>query len=554
MKHPMSSTSISSLPLKKRMPMRYVDFLDVYVNHQGYSYCPNKAQIRKDVVMKGCDFNAFRITADKIPSPDQITGVLTFDPESHGQAGDKITVKVELKGDGFQAGPVAAVAVSDSEDNSSTTQKFILKDTNTLQQLMAYYKKNPTAKVTAHWTAEMEGTISTDDADYTGEGVEPRSELDDTPPQAETPEKVNVNATTFARTLATIPQLASGRKSLGSAAYLEPGAPESEAANSDKARKEAQKKALEAIKKNGNVLADGAPALFDTIVQNCFPNPGVDDNIALSSNQANTFMLKVREEYNSKHSDLPIAYDAMYPTIAQLVDAMNISISEGDQLVPKAAVCQLGKVVSNIFKDKTVYSSYTNKDGNPFNNTFGAFATYIEFDSIHFPSPEAEDAKDGVNRRFMPPLSVEHWYNFGDYCWNGECPPPNGQFRKDLDARKPYAENEDIFPLKDLSLLAGVTWAGGNAAADTKNRQTYWAKYRDIYPHGGCDKVYGDATMPAKDAINYIKMVCRVENAVKKEGMFYLSKPRASTRTSSTGNNDSVVSSGGGRESENVRD
>ena len=104
-------------------------------------------------------------------------------------------------------------------------------------------------------------------------------------------------------------------------------------------------------------------------------------------------------------------------------------------------------------------------------------------------------------------------------------------FDADLAKRAQYADGGDIYPLKDLSLLNGVVFSGKDNAA---NRKKYWDIYSRIYPANGCDETYGEATMPASEALRYVKMLCRIQDAAAQSGDLTITKPRSSTKNSLT--------------------
>ena len=278
------------------------------------------------------------------------------------------------------------------------------------------------------------------------------------------------------------------------------------------------------------LLAEGCVAYFSA---KCLPVQGVngntDDNLQLCSAEAKKFVDTVVAKYNekAKKEEKPeILYNATCPTIANLVDAMHIAQSLGMHEMPKAATCQLGKMMGRIFKDETVKSKYKDADRNPYDNVFGAFATYIEKDSAYFPAPKAMDAPrdtggPGLNPRFPPEMAKKDWMTTSpEYAWiygNYVFYPAKGRaadmisptFLKDVQGRI----SGDPYPLKELSLLRNGDFKQANSNQNIwGNRHAYWDKYSRIYAENGCDSVYGSALMSIAETERYLHNVCQVQN------------------------------------------
>jgi hypothetical protein len=273
--------------------------------------------------------------------------------------------------------------------------------------------------------------------------------------------------------------------------------------------------------------------------ERCLPTAdGRDDNLRVCSQGARDFVNDVVAKYNekAKAGGLPqILYNADCPTIANVIDAMHVAKTYlGINQMPKAAVCQLGKMMGRIFKDETVKPGLLNKDNQPYNNTFGAFASYIEQESAYFPAPKAEDSprdgsRYGNNPRFLKgSTNPENQWHYGNYVWNTRAGYYSKTFLQDVATRaRDFGFNVE-YPLHELSLMKGIQLETPNTNSKIwQNRKTYWGKYNDIYEPYGCDKVYGTEQMSIANVDVYWKTVCATEN----KGPMEVRKPRSEPGT-----------------------
>lgn len=563
-KHPMSkggnetkATNNNGKMVKVRnmpvdvLPMAYVDFESYYVLRRKNDSKEDSAKLndkwrvyestfthvdgstrttlaggkKVDSARVACEFAGFNIKAETIENPSLLQSTLTFDPKVHGAAGEKIKVKLavhDMNGNKlFETEPTEA---TEPKNNQVGVQYAPSENQQKVMQ--------QAGEIDARWTATFAEKESKDNTGYTPVPAEQAPVIaqdGDDGTKVELQEEVPVDAegkgaaTTFAYRLGDIPATPSQRKKLAEESLTIPATAATLAEMSDQARRQAMQKAAEAIKNGGNVL-DGAALYPNADIAECLPN--ATDNIVVQSAAAQQFMNMVKDKYNSKYKDNPIVYSRANPSIANLMDAANIASKEGISAgIPKAAVCQLGRIVSTVAKDKTIYSTFgtsTNVDKNnkglPYNNTFGAFATYIGQDSVYFPADTSTDSgypvkkgSYGLNPRFYGynPKLTSYEYHYGNYVWKGS---PSHTFIDDMNKRAGKAGNGDIYPLKELSLTKGSSWNRADTVeADAQNRRAYWNAYGPLYKDAdGCDKTYGSETMSTAEAMRYLEMVCRV--------------------------------------------
>lgn len=572
-----NGVEVKGMPIA-RLPMTYVDFETNFILHKGNKsdrtdkYKDKERRYRdteigvdgssrtalandgkENAIRMQCAFSDFQIKAVTIEEPSTLEAVLTFNPNVYGQNSEKLKVTMEVYDTNN-----TKLFVRDIPQNLRTAEgdgRVAIAYHPTAEEiaLMTPANADEEKQVDVRWTASFGEKESHDNTGYAK--MEPPEEhpvIDDGGTEVEEPQDVTGegSATTFAYRLMDIPSNPSDRQKLASAKLTIPATDGTMAEASDEARRRATEQAMQEVENGGNVLA-GSALYTDQRITQCFPNGG--DNIVVKSDQAQAFMTMVREAYNQKHSDNPIVYTRAYPSIANLADATNIAIKEGiSQTIPKAAVCQLGRIVSTIGKDKTMVSSFggytnvnKNKYGQEYNNTFGAFATYIGWESARYPSPMATDSSypvkrfgNGLNPRFYgynPPLT-SYEYHYGNYTQSGNM---SRTFQEDLNKRSQTAGDGDIFPLKELSLVKNASWVSSKTPeADDQNRQIYWQAYSPLFKEAnGCDITYGSDVMSAKEALRYLEMVCRTGLS---------DKPRSSKIKTRTSSRPAIRGTGGG--------
>lgn len=569
------SKGLWTMPIP-RLPMTYVDFetnfilrkgngsaettkkfkdeerhyADVQVGVDGSSRTTLANDGKENAIRTQCAFSDFQIKAVTIEEPSTLEAVLTFNPNVYGQNSEKLKVTMEV----YDTNNTKLFARDIPQDlrTAEGDGRVAIAYHPTAEEiaLMTPANADEEKQVDVRWTASFGEKESHDNTGYAK--MEPPEEhpvIDDGGTEVGNLD-VEGSATTFAYRLKDIPSNPSDRQKLASAKLTIPATDGTMAKASDEARRRATEQAMQEVENGGNVLA-GAALYTDQRITQCFPSGG--DNIVVKSDQAQAFMTMVQKAYNQKHSDNPIAYTRAYPSIANLADATNIAIKEGiSQAIPKAAVCQLGRIVSTIGKDKTMVSSFggytnvnKNKYGQEYNNTFGAFATYIGWESARYPSPMATDSSypvkrfgNGLNPRFYgynPPLT-SYEYHYGNYTQSGDM---SRTFQEDLNKRSQTAGDGDIFPLKELSLVKNASWVSSKTPeADDQNREIYWQAYSPLFREAnGCDITYGSETMSAKEALRYLEMVCRTGLS---------NKPRSGTSKTRTSSRPAIRGTGGG--------
>lgn len=528
------------------LPMAYVDFESYYVLRRKNDSKEDSAKLndkwrvyestfthvdgstrttlaggkKVDSARAVCEFARFHIKAETIETPSLLKSMLTFDPKVHGAAGEKIKVKLAVHDvNGNKLFETEQTQAGEAKNNQVGVQ---YAPNESQQQLM-----QKAGEIDARWTATFAEKESKDNTGYIpvppeqAAVIEPVGGDDGTEIVQQESDAVNAEgkgaATTFAYRLKDIPATPSQRQKLAEEYLTIPATKATLAEMSEQARRKAQGDAEAKIENGGNVLA-GAPLYGDAAIADCLPN--ATDNIVVQSVQAQKFMNAVKNQYNQKYADNPIVYSRTNPSIANLIDAAHIAVKEGfSTSIPKAAVCQLGRIMSTVAKDETMEPRFrANKDGLPYNNTFGAFATYIGQDSVYFPADTSTDSgypykkgSYGLNPRFhgYNPRLTSYEYHYGNYVWKGA---PSRTFLSDMNKRASKAGNGDLYPLKDLSRTKDASWNNAKTvAADAQNRRTYWNAYGPLYKAAdGCDTTYGSETMSATEAMRYLEMVCRV--------------------------------------------
>lgn len=339
--------------------------------------------------------------------------------------------------------------------------------------------------------------------------------------------EITEGATTFAARLDQVPQKPTDRVGVTEASL----AVEAESAEDAKlsAQERARKQAKRAIQvESVNVLAPNAPALF-TGTEDCLKE---NANLAVESSMAQKYMKEVKDAYNQQVQALnksgqklpEMDYRRQVPSVANLVDAMQIVAQSNGAIqngkVYKAAVCKMGRLIGTVGKDISIHNkNLRNKQGNPYNNMFGAFATYIGPESSFYPTSTSSDSGEvsDKNPRFLGfnPVYTDYKYHWGMYNYFHK-----NTRRFDRSGFLAHVEGRasNPYPLAELSLLKGKSSVGGYAWKETPasdaeisaSRFAYWAAYSPIVADDGCDQVYGDQTMTAQNAIDYVKLVCKV--------------------------------------------
>ena len=557
-----------------RLPMTYVDFETNFILRRGNSSKEttkfrdkerkfartytgvdgsSRTQLsdggKETAIRTSCYFSDFQIKAVTIEDPSKVESVLTFNPYVYGSDAKDITITMDV----YDLNNRKLFSRQIESSQRKVTGPGVLGVTYvpTAQDQKAMQGVD---EIDVRWTASVGEKTSEDNTGYVTVMPEVKPVIEKGGTEVKKVDATGeAEATTFAYLLRHIPQNPSERKPLQVASLTIAATDATVAEASEEARKKATQEVLANIENGGNIL-NGNALYSDMAIVDCFPDGG--DNIVIQSDQAQAFMKQIEEAYNKKYPDNPIVYKRTYPSIANLADALHIATTEGfSQQAPKAAACQLGRIVSTIGKDRTIVSAYNgipnvnlNNEGKEYNNTFGAFATYIGLESARFPADTSTDSSFsttrngvGLNPRFWGynPKLTSYRYHFGNYVNNGKI---SSTFQSDLKARQAKAGGGDIFPLKELSLVSDVSWQVGGKDPDANNRKKYWQAYSPMFQsERGCDNTYGSDTMSAKEVLRYLEMVCRVGLSDKpRSGM---SDTRTSTKQA-TGLGSATVGQG----------
>ena len=330
--------------------------------------------------------------------------------------------------------------------------------------------------------------------------VNPTPENEEPPQLVEESESIYAYATTFAFRLGHIPGIVTERRRLNKEQIDIPASDAKDAERSEAALKQVTEKAMRNIDTNSNVLGENALAWARAGNMRCLAQAGAE-NFEIQSSEAKEYMDMIAQTYNNKYPDLPkIANPRRYPSLANLVDAMHIAQEIGNGQVPKAAVCQMGLLIGTVSKDQTIKSQYNGQDG--YTNPFGAFASYIGWDAMYYPTQNSDDSllPTGLNPRFNRGYT-DNAYHWGGYVYSRG---PKSVFQSEMQSR----QKNGRFPLAALTRDASLQGAPGSQSVINANRKKYWDELYGPIWENGCDMYY-DGTMPVEDAITYLEMVCQ---------------------------------------------
>lgn len=280
-------------------------------------------------------------------------------------------------------------------------------------------------------------------------------------------------------------------------------------------------------------------------------NCDIMDGFIVNSTLAKSYVNEVVKAYNARNPNLPIKTDETgayaftgkqgFPTVGEMIDAMNIASKVGKTDVPKQIVCAFGRTVMGASEDRTVprakWPSYNGKKMAP-RNPFGSFLDYIGEEAAYWPAPYYIDidGQEKCDNRFLHlgwedtgkrhcfPSGVAAKYHWGVYASNAK---PGGAY---LDSS---VGKEAGYPLAELNLLENYQ-AEGNSHNERMHdiRQAYHlgADYKRGDTNGGMNAVVRDPressssdqfagdectyiydaqdTMQVANVLKYIQSVC----------------------------------------------
>lgn len=282
--------------------------------------------------------------------------------------------------------------------------------------------------------------------------------------------------------------------------------------------------------------------------QNC----DIMDGFIVNSNLAKAYVNEVVQAYNDRNPNLPMKTDQAgayafsgkqgFPTVGEMIDAMNIASKVGKPDVPKQIVCAFGRTVMGASEDHTVpddkWPTYNGKKVAP-RNPFGSFLDYIGQDAAYWPAPYYIDidGEEKCDNRFLhlgwqddgkqscEPSGVKGKYHWGVYASNAK--PGPAYLKSSVGGKAGY-------PLAELDLLGDYQAIGNSKnermhdirlayhlGADYKRedtnggmnavvRDTRESSSPEIFKGDACTHIYGDPddTMQVANVLKYIQAVC----------------------------------------------
>ena len=279
-------------------------------------------------------------------------------------------------------------------------------------------------------------------------------------------------------------------------------------------------------------------------------NCDIMDGFIVNSTLAKSYVNEVVKAYNARNPNLPIkmgetgAYAFTgkqgFPTVGEMIDAMNIASKVGKPDVPKQIVCAFGRTVMGASEDRTVpqnkWPTYNGKKVAP-RNPFGSFLDYIGEEAAYWPAPYYidTDGKEKCDNRFLrlgwqdtgkqycPPSGVAAKYHWGVYASNAK--PGEAYLNSSVGKEAGY-------PLAELNLLENYQAQGKSPNERMHDiRQAYHlgANYKNGETNGGMNAVVRDTressspefagdectyiydaqdTMQVANVLKYIQAVC----------------------------------------------
>lgn len=522
-----NGVEVKGMPIA-RLPMTYVDFETNFILRKGNSseetdkfkdkkrrYADVTVGVdrssrtslasdgKENAIRMQCPFSDFQIKAVTIEEPSVLEGVLTFNPNVYGQNAEGLKTRMMVYNKNHQL----LFQADDSSIQRGPGQdgKVALTYTLTPDNRQVIDTDPNASEIDVMWVAtNQDGKESQDNTGYAP--LPPEPTVNPTPETPEPPtvdpgsESIYANATTFAFRLSHIPGIVSSRRQLTQAQIDIPASDAQDAKKSEDALRRATEEAMQNIETNSNVLGENALVWERAQHMQCLASAGAE-NFEIQSQEAKAYMDMIAQTYNKQYPKLPqIANPRRYPSLANLVDAMHIAQEIGNGQVPKAAVCQMGLLIGTVSKDRSIKSQYQGRNG--YTNPFGAFASYIGWDAMYYPTQNSDDSllPNGLNPRFNRGYT-DNAYHWGGYVYSAG---PKSVFKREMQSR----QKDGRFPLADLTRDAKLQEAPGSQKVINANRKKYWDELYGPIWENGCDMYY-DGTMSVEDAIAYLEMVCQ---------------------------------------------
>lgn len=260
-------------------------------------------------------------------------------------------------------------------------------------------------------------------------------------------------------------------------------------------------------------------------VQSCaYPAGGS----VMNSLAAKGFVESVVAKYNST---LPTGASKLVindgnPTAGEFVDALNLAASLNVTNVSKQAVCELGRQMVAISRDKDVGNEMAS-DGYPFHNELGAFYMYVHDAAVLYPA-KTYRSLDNCDKRFLgepvgectivKPVAARYKYPNYTLRFQGK----GGAWMSSLQTYKnslPAKLQGGSYPLAKLA--EGMTFpAYSHCVSQHRKNAKYTCgseskQYKQVFgkfvetannPQESCDFLSGD--MNVSDALDYVRDVC----------------------------------------------
>ncbi|GEM_PF-5093658 len=213
---------------------------------------------------------------------------------------------------------------------------------------------------------------------------------------------------------------------------------------------------------------------------------------------------KEKFEKDNKNAKLLLPEPEQF-SIAHVIDAINIDPGKGK--VPANVVCLLGRTIGRASPDPTAHPSHSYPANDvPFDNVFGAFLAFIDYDMVYFPyqkyvriDKDGNSSREGKDIRF-PCGSIYHW---GSYVHGGVTKVYDDQINNGPWAGLPLRE------LKRNKIVRERT-----EATDDVSRMRFVNEYRDLFSDEDCGYNSTD-TVSRTNVLEYISRLCQEGNYIK---------------------------------------
>ena len=212
------------------------------------------------------------------------------------------------------------------------------------------------------------------------------------------------------------------------------------------------------------------------------------------------FVQRAKDKFEAAHPGATLLYDEIKGsdlTVANLMDVINMDPDSG--MVPANVVCILGKTIGTNSSDPQAEPNWTPGKRSVYDNVFGSFLAYINYDMAFYPSNNTT-LPGGIRKQPDPRfLSGTPWY-WGGYVNRGDRAGYEAQIRNSNEWRD--------LPLKGLSrTLLPASTGKLNSPDDTANRNKVYQEYADLFTtKKACN--YSGKTISRADVLKYIESLC----------------------------------------------